>query len=173
MLLVSDLNFFLPVIHSFIHSWLIDWYKHIKQVQTVKFSKRKYMAACKKETFSCLNSLISTPQLVQSCSRFRSALWHSVMCFNESMTDISSCDFSYTGQRCFWLFQWWPTILLRFFNSFVYFSLASENPASFPKPCTSLLVHPMWRLLLSQCCVGEARIEAGLSFCHQHCFCWS
>ena len=112
MLLVSDLNFFLPVIHSFIHSWLIDWYKHIKQVQTVKFSKRKYMAACKKETFSCLNSLISTPQLVQSCSRFRSALWHSVMCFNESMTDISSCDFSYTGQRCFWLFQWWPTILL-------------------------------------------------------------
>ena len=102
-----------------------------------------------------LNSLINTPtaspvlfQVQVSSMVFRHVL-------NESMTDISSCDFSYTGQGCFWLLQWWSTILLRAFNSFMYFSLASENPASFPRPCTSLLIHPMWWLLLSQCCIGE------------------
>ena len=118
--------------------------------------------------FSYLNSLISQYPNTASPVLFQVQVSSMAFChvLSESISDISSCDSSHIGQGCFWTSSMMTHNSAQVFQSIRVLFTCLRKPASFTKLCTSLLVHPMWRLLLSQWCVGEAKIKAGLSFCH-------
>ena len=105
--------------------------------------------------FNYLNSLINTPtaspvlfQVQVSSMVFRHVL-------NESMTDISSCDFSYIlGRDVFDFFNDGP----QFCSGLLIHSCTFHLPQKTQPPFLDPALHCwyiQWWLLLSQCCIGE------------------